>query len=1029
VLASLCCLIALSAAAQDRPQGVMMPMAELLKQLDRTGEYVLMPLQRYRELLAAAMDPGSHPPRPSADAPAWLETAVITGTLENDSVLRLQADAEAVSVSSMPSLCAVFLAAPDWLGAAEIDGKPALFTRRDSGLMLLLPMAGRYRVHLTWECRLETRESDRQGALPLPLAAGIDLSLVSATTGSLIADALAEDASGAQRSWHLARNVGPVLPLRWLPGLSKGDDLSVFGVEQALQVSIAPNQRLFHWSARLQPRRGAMPNELRLTPPPGWTFTTASAGILSIDGADELRMRIDPKAQEISCVGIMRDDAAIDLPRIAGAAYQNGIIIIETPLDMQAFYEVPSSWQSASAQKDKSQNFSRKLIVAAPGRSMSVTIAEAPPGASLSTDTELLISADTWLMRLSQRLTGDVRFRIPLRLPDGWSCQSLTVRAGELQVSVEIPPDFRGGEIPIEPPEHGVGEILVEAELTRAAIDTPQNVAIAALPGVQRQNHRIRILVAPDLDSDITPSLGWRLDRAADSAGSANSVEGANDALATALACVGEAQPIQVSVKPRALRADGEIVMYVMPSAALATAPDATPGAASWWCRIDARLRVRDHDITTVTVPLPLAAGTVQVDDPHVRAVAVAGGLELSFATPWHGERLLRIEGAMTRSDAPLSPNPAWSWKRYLAVQAPEHLHVDIDAGPRAQAIDDDTLPAWSHCVPNVPLLYALRIGQEPMKAWTVRPRAVAPLPTGFIDQLSIRAQVDLSGTRALVRCRVVAPDMHLLTLGLPKGAILLQATVDGAPVSVRSERDDLLVPLPGRTQVQLALLISGPVPDGSCRLSMPTFGGLHATSSHWQVAVSPDFRVDPVFGSGLQPIAPITFPTARREAFASWRDAVVDTMAAAAPPTNFTVNDDARLLQQSAAPAQPPHGEPTLTLQGQLLEARGGGERADVLLQLEPLTALRAWDRFGRVLAAALALFALKLSRRIRIVSAISAVFLMAALFAAHATCGPLLALAEIYPVALAVVTAANLIRRRLRDALSWTASPRGAI
>ncbi len=416
-----------AADIQPRPQALLLPMPELLKRLGAPEEWLLLPLARYRELVAAGEQAAVSAPA-GGPGGAWIESAALRGRLVDDRELHLEAELSALSAVAGPARLALFAELPEHLGAVTCDGAAALFVA--DGHDLVLPAAGRHALRVHWSIALAAdRERNLRAHLVLPLAAAIDLRLESATPGSFQGDGLVEVAAASVRQWRLAAAGATSLALGWQPGLLAGEDQPVFGVQQELAVEIHPGQRAWQWSAALEPRRGPIPPLITLGLPAGWVLTGTGSGVLGSDGSSgTLRLRVDARAGRLSCSGFMAEDAVVALPQLPGAAYAGGLIHLHAMSDLA--YELPAGWRLAGADFPAAGAASRSFVVPAPDRGMRVAAAAAILGPEVGLSACLVVGplAGDWLLEetVHVRTRSGRLFALPLQLPPGWRLRSFS---------------------------------------------------------------------------------------------------------------------------------------------------------------------------------------------------------------------------------------------------------------------------------------------------------------------------------------------------------------------------------------------------------------------------------------------------------------------------------------------------------------------------------------------------------------------------------------------------------------------------
>ncbi len=1014
-------------------QPLLLPMPELLKRLDQGQEWLMLPLADYQALIAAGgTSPATSDNRPGG---AWIETARLTGMLRDDRRLVLCAELDVVAAAVEVSRCRLFARLPAALGSATLAGGPALtIVRDDGGLDLLLPGPGRHRAVVTWTVDLvDAADGSRVGSVPVPLAAGLAVTLESATVGELLGTGLT---ARTDQRWTLNAAIGRELVVAWHPGRQGGDEVAVWGLEQTVQVALpdvltAP--RGWRWNISPTVLRGRLPSLLTVHLPTGWIITSTGGGVLEVvPGATSVRLRIDPAANRLELDGMAEATAALALPEVEGALWQGGRLVLNNA--QRVDWQLPARWQllpapAASASSAAEQVASPALdpsglrVFAVPGpdaglRLVPITTVE---GLSSSITTTVAIGAERWRMeaQLVVQAGGDDCFSLPIRLPAGWralsaSC-SVAARIAGADAGGALSDTPADGVLRIDLPQglKPAGTVTIVVVLERDAVSGPQACTPPVLLGAERLSHRLVIASAPSLDLQIAGS-GWQQTPAAVVPASP-----AARALRTILETVGEAPPLTLIATAKPVVCDAEAVAWLLPLTG--------QQEAAVWCRLDLRLTVSDGELDTLAVTLPLVPDTVQLTDPTLVLVHEGGRTLLRASRPWRGERLVRIEGRLAASAGPRIGFPQIDVARvdgqvvptvlFVALQAPEQLDLRLEPGVAAKAEDEDDLPHWAHAIPGEPLAGVWRIAPGEAGGFVQVSRPLVDPPAGFVHRLEVRAQLTAERLQTLLRFRLAAPGLTALPLQLPTGCTLVAATLDGRAVAVRRGAGDAVLPLPGRTQVDVALLLDAPLTAGSVEIGLPGLGGLPVTSLTWLLAADATWRIVPTLRADALQLSPVAEAVASRPWFASWRNAVgqVDADAAFAGVTPLTVRatqlpDDPRRLSPP-----PAHiavvGEPTLALAGQLWRGERLGGNAKVILSAEPLAGLRRMDHLGAALAV---LFGTWLAWRLRALAAVALAFAAwSGAFALHAaglSCGPLLATCEwLMPVLLVVA----LVRR----------------
>lgn len=1005
----LACLLALH-AGEAPTQPLMLPMEHLLKRLDQSQEWMLVPLADYRALMATITT--KEPTVPSLLG-ARIATAHLNGSLSDDRVLSLTGTLVIDAQGSGPHRCRIFGAKPPRLGAITTNGQPAVTVESGNALDLLMPGPGRHHVTLSWGIDLTGDDQRRTAVMPLPYAGAVALTIDTETAGSFTNGHLVADPAQAGR-WRLTGGAAVQLPLVWEPGRVGSDAQAVFGVEQMVQAAIIDGPASLRWVARLISRRGQMPERLEVILPSGWRLTqAASPGVLSIaEQADgHVRLTLAPGTSEIACDGMRAGDAPLALPQVVGAAYQGGVLMIGggMPFDLQ----VPLTWRRL-----EDVDGWWRFAVPAPGLAVTPLTADNRWGMDVqsSASVELTDGRRPWTMVQSIALAdrgGDLG-EIGLQLPAGWSLTAIVadqpLRIRQLAGGGEVADLPAGSALTLVPQAVRLRALKLTLTLNRVAsgVAAESGTLLPVLvTGGRRASHRLSLLSTAPIETRITAGVPWRM-----AGGDTQALP--VGALRADLLATGTPSPVQVTVSRLVPEVGAEAVLYLAPGL-----------RDDHWCRIDLRVNVRSGEVETLRIDTPLLGDArIQVLSPAVTREVDAPAVTLRARVPLTGDHLLRIEGALdpaklgslSRLMLTLGDDLVVLVRQVVVVQAPPQADLVLNVGPGALALAADALPLWSRPLPGIPVSAAWRLTTGDTGGYRLERRELANAPAGFIDQVVARSQIDPTGTFTLLTARVAAPAVQALPLVVPAGLTLVQATIDGQEVAVRRTAAGSELPLPGRTQVQVALLFSGSgFTNGDLRLPLPRLGDLPATASTWTVAVAGGWRAQVIEDPAAMPLIPEGV-TVGRPWFGSWWEAPVEHRVPVLPPMiAHQAQVDARAL--STVVVEPPAtGEPQLVLRGHLFSGTRLGGEAEARLHLTPLATLRTWDQVGRVLAILLAvLLTWRVGLTLRVSIALASLLLAAALHKWQHGAGPLLALSEwLAPVLLIIGVICALVRLR---------------
>lgn len=982
------------AAAVDQP--LLLPLPDLYRQLDGKQEWVVLPLADWKELQVRIAANGRDKPPVTAPEGAWIEHGTVQVAVVDDRELRCSATLTAVAVQDGPRRCPLFTVLPAQVGAPMIGGTPALLVPYDQGSGVLLPGPGRHTLTVTWTTALDGGDAGRRmGSLVLPRMAGCELSVRSAHPGLVAGGPFAQRPDG---SWTLAGPVAPVIPFQWLPGRDREPLATVLGIRQSLQVQVAESGCQLAWSAELAVHRGPWPAHLDLRLPAGWRFTAHGQGINAIhDLPDGVRLALAPKVAAIACSGWCPAAAPIALPAIAQALVQGGRITLAGQRSPD--YVLPPLWQVLDAQAGQ-----RAFAVPGPDAGLRIHAADDDdrPTVRSVAILELGPEADRWRLLADLTIGGCDRFALTLRLPAGWRLLRFT-GDGDVRLDGLAPGDehHAAGTARTLPLTARAGfraarRIRCELERLNPTVDTVEPLRVDE---AWRSDGALVVRAGAGLATTIAAPTVWRLAEA-DAPDLASFTQGAG--LRTALRASGDAAAVRIAatVRPPSCQAEAVIALQ--------------PGRDRTWCRCDLRLTISEGHGDTVELALPFTSTPNLTATPaqarwELTALG-AGRWRLRSAQPWQGERLLRLEGPLAVGGRQPFPVPALTCAgaavplRLTAVlhaAADGDVVVDRSAGWRDGDVDD--LPAWSGLIPGEPVVAVLR--RQPTgpaeASWRVERHPLARLPGAFIDRLELATRIGIDGHRTCVRFLLAAPELQTLALGLPAGSRLIEATIDGEMVAPRRGGDDLHLPLPGRTQVQIALLYTAERTPHHLRLEPPRLGGLAVTRTAWQAGIDQDLAAFPVDDAAAMPMAS-TGQQWKRPWFGTWLPPEREW-----PANPFAIPSDREpsAARQAADPralrpqerALPPRGEPTLELPTQRLTGQRLGGGAPLAITVIPGTDLRHADRLGLVLALLTALLlAWKGGTRVIAATIIAAPALACALHGWQVQGGPLLAGAE---------------------------------
>lgn len=922
-------------------QALLLPMPTFWRQLATGDAHRLLPLAEYEAAVRAAATATSLPP-------AWIGDAQLQVLVTTDrrlalaGVLRIVAPAG--TSADAPSPCVVFPDPPPFLGAATLDGAPALWVAgtappgAPAPLVLVVPTPGDHRLVLT--CGSASQEPGMPLELPLPPSGSAQLTLRTAEPGLVTCPDLQQVADG---SYRLLRPI-PRLRIGWEPGRSDGDR-SVLGIQQRVEVAIQPGRRPATWTGTLEVPSGPRPTSLLLTLPAGWIplGPRAGAGAVTVldplPGDPHVRVRLALSADAMAgFAALLEPDAAIALPEVAGTLWQQGEVQLQ--LHAACDYTPPSTWDRLPTPQGTT-----RFAVPRPDDGLQVRLIDPPASASCDQTAWALLGPDRW--QLDQQLILHPPagvFSLRLRLPPAW-----TVVALHAPFAAHVPDLARvapGSVVELAVPHGSQAGERWELTLRCERPALPQAaLTLATVPGMTEGHIRLVVAAAAGLALAVDAPAPWQ--RALPGEVTPAPVPPGSDRLVD-LVAAGAVPDLPVRVTPVAPQLAGTAVLQLLPT------------TTDTWFRLDLGMAASGGQVQDLQLTLPGCMGEVQVSAPWSVTRDGDGLLRVRVPQAWIGRRQVRLEGRLQGSDGPWpslavaavpttsAPAVAAALETFIVVSQPPEAEIAVETGARAQPVDADRLPEGWSPFPGTSLLGAYHLlppsldvpGPASTPGRSVAPAAAtgrlrlvahrpAPLPAGFVDGLTLRTQITGDHAVSVVRGILAVPGLTQLHLQLAAGQHLWAATIDGLPAPVRHDADGLLLSLPGRTQVQLALLLVQAVDPRRPEIAPPSFGALPVTRTAWQVAVAGPVRVVGAGDASAMPLSRVQDGPQRRwwsgwEQPPAWDEE--EAVQASAPTAQDPRHLEARPAAEGAGPSPLAHGEPTLTLHGQrLVGARTG--------------------------------------------------------------------------------------------------------
>jgi len=991
----------LMAAEPERTQPMLMPMPELLRQLDKDQEWMFLPLLEYQDLV----NKGNLNPKVPDVGPhgAWIETAQLRGQWYDDYVL-VVADCIIVNTSAESMRCLLFRTRPTTFSAPVFcnqQGLPALTSANaQGGLDLIIPASTRQQVHFSYRAKI----NQESATIPLPEAIGLDIEFSAERDGVCSGPGLV---ALGQRRWTVTQRHGSEVTLHWRPGASTGTQ-ALWGLQQAVQIMVPDAHAAllnWRWAAHIDRRSGAVPDILELRFPETWVASTPGAGVHSVrtraDGITEIHL--DPKVEDLSLDGFCGGQAIIALPEVQGAHWQGGRITVSNPSGRD--WTIPASWRPTETELDDATSYR----VPGPGSEL---------GSHLDLGLQWVLSQSTvttsevvrhqcaagpkvWRLISSFHIEfGDETvFSLPLHSPSGWNVVSssvpdqVTVSQEQEMLTLTCAQGFTA-----------YSSLDVEFTYEHEAQQGPFALSLPSLVNAGHREHGLVLYSAPSIDLHIFAPIPWR------------NVRGDNDLslpreeMRAQLRMQGEPLAVEITALARPASCEAEAVLYLQPM------DDRKP--PNIWGRLDIRLDVRDGDLGNVVVDFPFQEKSEHLSHSDLTLERVGQRLHLITAQPWRGRRILRIEGQLIHhaGDAVTIPKLSITdasdkvirLKTMVVIQVPGDLDVVHHPGAGAEMGDEDDIPAWSSALPGEPVMAVWRLRGQETGSFTLVRRDLLEPPEGFIHDVRVRTQVLPSGIETSYAFRVAAPQRSSLPLDIPAGSELIAASIDGKFTAIRSVGGRAVLPLPGRTRVDVVIRCRQKAPGSVLEMPLPLFDHIPVVSTSWMLALDPSWVATTAIGSQIMPLRAETAP-AYRPWWGQWQPAVARIDGEQAIIITPHDKQDPRQLSplSASSPSDEPLPVPELTLIGHMWSGHRLGGDSHLFFKLVTIDSLRRFDRLGLGLACIFAALLVWRQRfRTAVAGGISALAGAAALHGLQLSVGPVLACAEwLLPAILGMV------------------------
>ncbi len=1009
----------LPAAEPERVQPMLMPMPELLRQLDKDQEWMFLPLGEYQDLV----NKGNLQPKAPDVGPrgAWIETAQLRGQWFDDYVL-VVADCIIVNTSAESMRCLLFRTRPTTFSApifSNQQGLPALTsTNTQGGIDLIIPASTRQQVHFSYRAKI----AQESATIPLPEAIGLDIELSADREGVCSGPGLV---ALGQRRWTVTQRHGSEVILHWRPGASTGTQ-AVWGLQQSVHIMVPDAQAAllnWRWAAHIDRRSGAVPEVLELRFPETWVASTPGAGVHAIrtreDGITEIHL--DPKAENLSLDGFCGGQAIIAVPQVQGAHWQGGRVTVSNPSGRD--WTIPASWHPTDTELDDATSYR----VPGPGshfskesgtdrdRGLQWVQSQSTVITSEVVSHQFAAGPKIWRLQSSFHIEfGDETvFTLPLHSPSGWNLVSSSV-PDEVTVSQE--PEM----LTLASAQGFTAHSSLDVEFTYEHEAQPGSFALS-LPSLVQAGHRQQSLVlysAPSIDLQIFAPVPWRNVR------DDREISPFSAELRAQLRMQGEPLAVEITALARPASCEAEAVLYLQPM------DDRNPPTV--WARLDIRFDVRDGDLGNVMVDFPFQEKSEHLSHTDVTLERVGQRLQLIAAQPWRGRRILRIEGQLIHHAGDVVTIPTLSitdasdkvirLKTMVVIQVPGDLDVVHHPGAGAEMGDEDDIPAWSSALPGEPIMAVWRLRGLETGSFTLVRRDLLEPPEGFIHDVRVRTQVLPSGIETSYAFRVAAPQRSSLPLDIPQGSELIAASIDGKFTAIRSVAGRAVLPLPGRTRVDVVIRCRQKAPGSVLKMPLPLFDSIPVVSTSWMLALDPSWVATTATGSQIMSLHAETAP-AYRPWWRAWQPAVARIDGEQARIITPNDRQDPRQLVPLNAPR--PSDEPLpvseLTLIGHMWSGHRLGGDSHLDFTLVTLESLRLFDRLGLGLACIFAALLVWRQRfRTAVAWGISALAGAAALHGLQVSVGPVLACLEWLLPAVLCLACLGAIGRFLVASLS---------
>ncbi len=880
------------------PPSVYVPFEDLKKVLDQAGkgeQGVFLPYAEFRELWRKANDRG-----PGTAPPAGVSSARYEGRVEGDLAI-VEATVEVIGGTDGESTVAVGLAGAT-IGAATLDGKPAVIVSDKAGLRVVVRGRGPHTLVATLVAPVTPKDGDRTVAFPSAGAPVSQLSFVVPGEGVRvsvepnIATTRSEPGSGVT---HVTAYVGsaPEMRITWRPRpvLAAGTEAIVQAQsevlhrigEQTVETRVFVRFQILRGGTRtLRVRFPATERVLQVEGSGIRTWTESEDA-----GSREVRVELHNEAEGGYDLHLLVErprtaaETTAELPAFTfpGTSREAGTVAVQVlppiavrPATVEGLYRVPtddlSEWMRTGFKPLVPGVTVLAWRYAAGARRLSVSVETVAPEVSVGERSVLEISPGEAVLRAALDLLVERAglFQAAVVLPEGWTLESAHVAEAAgmraLDARVEGTGAARRALLDLGTRRTGVVQILLvlRRPLSLGVEEQTLALPVVSVEGAVRSRGVLAVAAEESLDVRSTAVQGF--------------VSAEPQVLAAANLPPEVAPPPQPRPVVFGFRHSGEPrsgTLAIVRRKPLVVAETVTVAAVEedrLGLRHVLAFSVRYAGVDTFRFSLPAeVAERVRISG----ATNAAAIKERSHApdpddatrvihtvvlqAPALGQTVLSAEYDLPQEMLPVGGS------RRLAVPALRAVGVERDQGWYAVSRDPalsvegeatglvyaDTreIPAWAAA--GDAFLAWRRLAPVHGLVLSVAKHEPVPILQAVVNALALDTLVG-GGAVALTEARmdVQVNGLQYLRVELPPGAKVETTEVDGRPVSPRMEKGVLLLPCPpgksrdDRFGVRIVYREEAPDATGrsfSVALAAPRIPDALVQATAWTTWVPPD--------------------------------------------------------------------------------------------------------------------------------------------------------------------------------------------